>query len=152
MRRYFVIAVLIAMTVIAALIPLWVSPEPAIVSRSETFSEFGKAALEEVREMSRLIASAALLLIGALGTLVVGEHRISSPQPTSRALLVACFGCAVYSMYWAYFLHSRIAELLGANGFDVTNSGVQRIEQGQYYTFLVSLLLLAWVVWREKVK
>jgi hypothetical protein len=149
MRKPLVALALVGALLAAALLPRYVSPSEAVVSRLE-WSEFSKAALEEIREMSKLIVSAALLLIAALGKLLVGENRIEAPHPFSRALLLACFGSSVYSLYWAYFLHSRIAELLSANAFDASDSALQRIEQGQYYMFLVGLLLLGWVVWRER--
>lgn len=101
-------------------------------------------ALDVVRELEKLLLSLTSLLIGGVVAVVAkdGLVRPLPPRP-ARLVLIATFAAAAFSMYFGYFFHVRLLEILEYGYFSAQAEQLWEPLKWQYRLFLVAVVGLA---------
>ena len=132
---HYVTAILSSMTVIVA--------HPA----EEVANEFLKKQLDVWAEMNKLLIALATLAIGAIGGFLMKNDPaapISTPQ--ARRAAAGWIFCAL-SLYFGYLSYQQAAYMLRIGAFDSASPRIWWPVQAQFWSFIVSAVLFADLVY-----
>ena len=139
-RFYFALAVAI---ICLQMVDKVIVELPVVIPQpdKELSIAFQQKQLDVWSEMNKLLIAFATVTIGAIGGFILNRdnsHRLSLPQ--LRRAATSWFFCAT-SLYFGYLSYQQATQLLKHGVFDPLNARLWLPARGQFWAFLISLLL-----------
>jgi hypothetical protein len=107
--------------------------------------------LDAYLEVNRLLTTFGTTLLGALGVLLISQHKASTWERHRWAAIGGAL-CMATSIFFGYVAYLFILSMLRDGIFDLTASNPHWAQQAHFYTFLVGVVLLADFVFHNLIK
>jgi len=125
-----------------------VSRQPFAVKRAENLNNRQTKQLETYVEMNKLLTTLATFTIGATIGFVVNRDKRIKLRPSQLRRAIASWTLGGISLYFGYLSYRQVVWILDKELFGLYSPLVWWLTRAQFWTFLLSVAVLADFIYR----
>lgn len=142
-------ALLVATVVLLMVFERGLGARPVLEAQLKDLSEFEKKQLDVFTDMNKLLTTLATGLIAAITGVLLNREKNTSISKEDFRRVIAGWTLAATSLYFGHLTSRQIIWMLQAKFFNLFNDEIWWPARAQFWTFLVSAVLLADFVYRS---